>query len=116
MSIAIFLVLLVVSAGVVAYPLFSSGKQASVPRAVREADIERALRATRSARPQAGLACPHCGRAYQAGDQFCVQCGQPLPEKPVARGPVCGACGAPVHEGDLFCAKCGATIPGKEVA
>lgn len=116
MSIAIFLVLLVVSAGVVAYPLFSPGKQVREPRAVSEADIERALHALRSARPQAGLACPNCGHAYQAGDRFCVQCGQPLSEKAVAHGPVCPACGAPVHEGDLFCAKCGATIRGKEGA
>lgn len=116
MSIAIFLVLLLVSAGVVAYPLFSPGKQVREPRSVSEADIERALRTMRSARPKTGLACPACGRAYQAGDQFCVQCGQALPEKAVDRGPICPACGAPVHEGDLFCAKCGAEVPGKEVA
>ncbi len=110
MSIAIFVVMLLVSAGLVVYPLFSPGKQGGLPVSVSEADIDRALRKMRSNRPKAGLTCPKCGRAYQAGDQFCVQCGEALPDKPVARGPVCPACGVSVHEGDLFCAKCGAQI------
>jgi predicted amidophosphoribosyltransferase len=116
MSIAVFLIMLLVSAGIVVYPLLSKGQRAGLPNAVGDADIDRALRKMRPVRPQAGLACPYCGRSYQAGDQFCVQCGEPLPEKAVVRGPVCPACGASVHEGDLFCAKCGAQVSGEEAA
>jgi hypothetical protein len=110
MSIAVFVILFLVSAGIVVYPLLSPQKPSRLSPAVSEADIDRALRKMRSNRPKAGLTCPQCGQAYQAGDQFCVQCGQALPDKPVARGPVCPACGVSVHEGDLFCAKCGAQI------
>lgn len=116
MSIAVFLGLLLVSAGIVVYPLLSRGQQVGLQSAVGDADIDRALRKMRSARPHTGLACPQCGRGYQAGDQFCVQCGEPLPEKAVVRGPVCPNCGAFLHEGDLFCAKCGAKMPGEEAA
>ena len=116
MSIAVFLIMLLVSAGIVVYPLLSKGQRVGLPSAVGEADIDRALRKMRAARPRAGLACPECGRDYQVGDQFCVQCGASLPEKAVIRGPVCPACGARVHEGDLFCAKCGAKMPGEEAA
>lgn len=96
-----FVILALLLAGVialVAYPL--RGGAASVPAAVR---------AVRPARGQ--RACPQCGAGYDAGDRFCVQCGNALPL--VGGTQVCSACGAPLDADDAFCAKCGTARGGR---
>ena len=49
--------------------------------------------------------CPACGRAFQAGDQFCGRCGTPHPH-------VCPQCGERHRPGDNFCPHCGVALPG----
>ena len=111
MGIAVFFLLALVVAGIVAYPLLENltgrGKPAE-PVAATDTDIDRAVANLRKARSQAGPSCPACGRAYQPGDRFCVRCGHDLPgEKVASPGPTCPSCGADIHAEDQFCAKCG---------
>ncbi|MEJ2554982.1 MAG: zinc ribbon domain-containing protein [Anaerolineae bacterium] len=49
------------------------------------------------------LACPDCGRPYQAGDAFCAACGASLAD-------TCPQCGVLYHPGDAFCARCGTPL------
>lgn len=117
MAIAIFFVLAVLVAAVIAYPLLP-GQMAPEPApTVTDGDIERAVRHLRLARSRGELHCPACGRAHQAGDRFCVGCGSSLPQGNSAfEGPVCPSCGILVREGDRFCARCGYGLAAEEVA
>ncbi len=114
MGIVVFLVLALVAAAAIAYPLFRRqmpGEAAAT--VVTDAEIERAVRALRRSRSRSESAhfCPSCGKAYQPGDRFCVSCGEELPQAQAASAPqVCPACGAPVRESDQFCAKCGQVL------
>jgi uncharacterized membrane protein YvbJ len=75
------------------------------------------VRDLRRARSQGGHHCPACGKAYLAGDRFCVRCGGALPPtETLSSGPTCPSCGAGVREGDEFCAKCGHSIGVMEAA
>ena len=117
MSVAIVLLLLLASAGAIVYPLLPGRTPADQEPTVTDGDIERAVRDLRTARNSDGLLCPQCGKSYQAGDLFCVRCGQDLPQdKPMPLGPVCPSCGAAIEETDQFCAKCGHAIAVGEVA
>ncbi len=123
MSIAIFIVLAVAVAAVVAYPLLPGRMPAEPAPAVTDGEIERAVRALRRARSRGGQttseeqSCPNCGQAYQAGDRFCVGCGGALPQPQVTLGGrVCPSCGAIARDGDRFCSRCGSSIAGEEVA
>jgi hypothetical protein len=109
MAIAAFVVMLLVVAAVVVYPLLPGRTAAFQLQPVSDAEIERAVGRLRRAR-SGGLRCPTCGEAYRADDQFCVRCGSALPgEAPaeVAVEQVCPTCGATRREGDVFCSKCG---------
>jgi predicted amidophosphoribosyltransferase len=116
MAIAIFFVLAVLVAAIIAYPLLP-GRMASQPApAVTEGDIERAVRHLRRARSRGELHCPACGRAHRAGDRFCVRCGNPLPQdNDSSKGLVCRSCGAPIRDGDRFCSRCGQGLAAEEV-
>jgi len=117
MGIAVFFVLTLVVAGIIAYPLLPgrAAKQ-SVP-AVTDRDIDRAVDNLRRGRSRGGHFCPACGRTYQAEDLFCVRCGHALPgDKVISTGPACPSCGAEIHKGDQFCAKCGHRTGAGEAA
>jgi len=117
MSLAIVLLLVVACAGAIVYPLLPGRTPADPEPTVTDGDIEKAVRDLRTARNSGGLLCPQCGKSYQAGDRFCVGCGQDLPQdKPAPSGPVCPSCGAAIQETDHFCAKCGHTIAAGEAA
>jgi hypothetical protein len=128
-SIAILLLIAIIAAGAIIYPLLP-GRTASRPapalrpaqcagtgstasKVVTDGDIEQAVRDLRRARGRRDLSCPACGKAYQAGDRFCVRCGAGLPE-PGPAGQSCPSCGADLHKGDLFCPKCGRSVPAGE--
>jgi hypothetical protein len=114
-GVAIFFLLALIAAGIIAYPLLPGRLVAQPEPAVTDGDIERAVRDLRQAPSTGGPSCPTCARAYQAGDRFCVRCGSGLPQ-PASAGPVCPSCGVVVHEGDLFCAKCGHRMASEEAA
>ncbi|MCH5248955.1 MAG: zinc ribbon domain-containing protein [Lachnospiraceae bacterium] len=56
-----------------------------------------------------GITCPSCGNVQEAGDKFCIICGQKLGAEQ-RRGKFCSQCGAPINEGMLFCMECGSKI------
>ncbi len=117
MSLVVFLLLAVLSAVVVAYPLLPGRTPQMDAPSLTDADIEQAVRRLRRARhvDRGRLACPACGHACRPGDRFCVSCGSALtPATPV--GTVCPACGADVRAGDRFCARCGQVLSAEEVA
>lgn len=119
MGLAIFFVLLLIVAGAIIYPLLPGRTPAQPAPAPTEAQIERAVRNLRRARSREGLLCPACGRAYQAGDRFCIGCGGALPETPAAGKEgalVCPSCGVGLHKDDRFCAKCGHRLAAGEAA
>ena len=117
MGLAIVLLLAIACVGAVVYPLLPGRTPAYPEPAVTDGDIEKAVRDLRTARKSGGLLCPKCGTGYQAGDRFCVRCGQDLPQvQPAAVGPVCPSCGATVQASDQFCAKCGHSIAAEEAA
>ena len=120
MGIVLFFLLFFIVAAAVVYPLLP-GKVAAdaAPVASRrtwtDRRIEAAVRRIREARTREGLVCPQCGRAYRAGDLFCVRCGADLPhEGATAGGRICPSCGAGLQPGDLFCARCGHRLSGEE--
>jgi predicted amidophosphoribosyltransferase len=116
-GIAIFFVLAVIVAGVIAYPLLPGRAPAEPVPAVTDGDIERAVRSLRRKRSRDGLFCPTCSAPYRAGDLFCVRCGSTLAKAPETAGePACPSCGASLREGDRFCAKCGHSLAAGEVA
>lgn len=53
--------------------------------------------------PQAGLACPSCGKPMEAADHYCWSCGARL-------GGRCTSCGVSVEAGHRFCPGCGARL------
>jgi predicted amidophosphoribosyltransferase len=115
-GIAIFFVLALVAAAIVVYPLLPGRRPAPLPAALSDADIKRAVESARQRRHRSGLSCPNCGQAYEAGDRFCVQCGEGLPQAATASRPVCPSCGATIRGDDRFCAKCGYTLATEEAA
>ncbi len=115
MAIAIFFVLTLISAAVIAYPLMPGRAAAQPAPAVTDGDIEQAVRRLRRSQSQSGPACPSCGRAYQPGDRFCVGCGAALPAVAPAER-LCPSCGASLREDDRFCPKCGHDTMGAEAA
>ncbi len=120
MGIALFLLLSVVVVAVVAYPLLpgraSAAEQpADSGRTWTDRRIAGAVRRIREARGQDGLACPDCGRAYQAGDRFCVGCGAKLPQaEETLGGRVCPSCGVLLRPDDVFCSRCGHRLTVEE--
>jgi uncharacterized OB-fold protein len=119
-SVAVFFVLVLISAAAIVYPLLQgrrSPASAQEVRAVRatDEDIERAVRDLRRARGRSGDFCPACGSAHKPNDRFCVHCGGELPGA-APPSPVCPACGTALHEGDRFCSKCGHSMAPVEVA
>jgi hypothetical protein len=115
MSIALFFLLALVAAGFIVYPLLPGQVPKEPVPAVTDGDIDRAVGDLRWARSRGDLSCPACGKAHQAGDRFCVRCGQALTGPQSApSGLACPSCGAPLHKEDQFCAKCGYhMIPGE---
>ncbi len=126
MGIVVFFVLAAIAVGIIAYPLLPGRRTPAQPALVlTDAEIEqevRNLRRTQSerrTRSRGGLSCPSCGKAYQAGDLFCVRCGGGLPEVEAQSEPdelACPSCGISLHAGDQFCAKCGHRVATEEVA
>ena len=117
MSLVIVLALALAAAAVIVYPLLPGRRPVQMASALTDGDIEREVRRLRQARRQGALLCPHCGRAYQAGDRFCVACGGELPVEPATpAGAVCPQCGAPLRPDDRFCAKCGHSVAPQEAA
>ena len=56
--------------------------------------------------------CPQCGFGNNAGAKFCISCGAPLNQTPVAPaqsapGKCCDKCGALNDAEALFCTECG---------
>ncbi len=74
--------------------------------------VEQAVQARRSALAAGGRACPSCGRAAAADDQFCAACGASLAAAPKPSLPqdACPNCGRPFDPGDRFCAGCGQAL------
>jgi predicted amidophosphoribosyltransferase len=118
MSIALFFLLALIVAGLIAYPLLPGRAPKESAPVVTDADIDRAVRDLRRSRTKKGSSCPACGKSYQAGDRFCVRCGRVLPEAQAAgpSDPVCPSCGASIHAGDQFCAKCGHHMGSREAS
>ncbi|MFN2290575.1 MAG: zinc ribbon domain-containing protein [Anaerolineae bacterium] len=117
MGIAVFVLLALGVAAVIAYPLLPGRVPVETVPAVSDADIERAVRRLRRERKGSGLQCPTCGSAYASGDRFCVHCGGALPQpQAAAGGKACPECGAMLRDGDVFCSKCGYRLAGEEVA
>ncbi len=117
MSIAIFLVLALLAAGAIIYPLLPGRTPARLAPTVSDGEIDRAVRSLRRARSRLGLFCSTCGQGYQAGDRFCVRCGSTLTQVGgTSEGPACPSCGATLREDDRFCAKCGQELGAREVA
>ena len=122
MGVAIFILLALLAAGAIVYPLLPGRAPVSTAAAITDGEIEAAVRRLRRARAGGGHVCPACGEAYQPGDRFCVRCGGALPAAspvkatPAPAGPVCPSCGAALQEGDRFCAKCGHTLHDEEAA
>lgn len=54
-------------------------------------------------------ACPSCGTMQEAGNKFCVRCGQKLMVDR-QREKFCPHCGVKVMEGMLFCGECGTKL------
>jgi uncharacterized OB-fold protein len=116
-GIAVFIVVALVIAVILAYPLLPGQMAIKAVPAIEDVDIEQAVRQLRTARTRGGRFCPSCGQGYQAGDRFCVRCGGTLPGAlPVANGSVCPSCGAATNAGDVFCAKCGHSLVTEEGA
>jgi uncharacterized OB-fold protein len=122
MSIVLFVLLSLIVAAVVIYPLLPGRVPAAVPpaagrRAWTDGRIEAAVRRIHETRRKTDLTCPACGRAYQAGDRFCVRCGADLPLEEVAQGGrLCPSCGAVLRPGDAFCSRCGHRMSAEEVS
>jgi len=115
MALAVFFLLLLVVVAAIGYPLLPGRVPARPAPVMTDAEIERAVQKLRRASREAGLNCPACGKGYQAGDLFCVRCGEtlPVPEaKPVAAA--CPSCGAPLRGDEVFCSKCGHRLAGEE--
>jgi len=120
MSIVLFFVLSVAVVAAIVYPLLpgkgpAAASQAAGGRTWTDSQIEGAVRRIREARKKGGLACPDCGKAYQAGDRFCVRCGAELPlRERAAAGKVCPSCGGIVRPDELFCSRCGHRLAAEE--
>ena len=126
MGIVIFFVLAAIAVGIIAYPMLPGRRTPAQPAPVlTDAEIEqqvrnlRRSRSERRTRSRGGLSCPSCGKAYQAGDLFCVRCGSGLTEVEAQSEPdelVCPSCGVSLDADDQFCAKCGHHVATEEVA
>jgi uncharacterized OB-fold protein len=116
-GVAVFFVLVLISAAAIVYPLLPGRGSPAPAQAVTatDEDIERAVRGLRLARGRGGDFCPACGSAHKPEDRFCVHCGGELP-RAAPSGPVCPECGTALHEGDRFCSKCGHSMEPVEVA
>jgi uncharacterized OB-fold protein len=120
MGIVLFFLLFLIVAAAVVYPLLPGKVAETAPLAASrrtwtDRRIEAAVRRIHETRSREGLRCPACGRAYQAGDRFCVRCGADLPqEEAKVGGRVCPSCGAGLRPGDLFCSHCGHRLSGEE--
>ena len=122
MGIVLFLLLSLLVAAAVVYPLLPGRAVAAVPpeagqQTWTDRRIEAAVRRIHETRSRTGLTCPACGRTYQAGDRFCVRCGADLPLVETAEGGrICPSCGTALREGDVFCSRCGHRLPGEETS
>jgi uncharacterized OB-fold protein len=116
-GVAVFFVLVLISAAVVVYPLLPGrGSPAPAQSApASDEDIRRAVRDLRRARGRSGDFCPACGSPHKPDDRFCVHCGGELPGA-ASPGPLCPACGTALMTGDRFCSKCGHSMAPVEVA
>ena len=119
-GVAVFFVLVLISAAAIVYPLLqrrgapAPARDVPAVRATDE-DIERAVRDLRRSRGRSGDFCPACGNAHKPNDRFCVHCGGELPGA-ASPSRVCPACGAALQDGDRFCSKCGHSMAPAEVA
>jgi predicted amidophosphoribosyltransferase len=117
MGVAIFLVLALIVAVIVIYPLLPGRRTGESAPVVTDGEIEQAVREFRRTGGHVGPQCPACGLPYQAGDSFCVRCGGVLSQaQPASDELACSSCGATIREGDQFCAKCGHPVGDEEVA
>jgi predicted RNA-binding Zn-ribbon protein involved in translation (DUF1610 family) len=115
MGIVVFILLALITAVAIAYPLLPGQRMGRPVPVVTDSDIEQAVRRLRGTRSKGGLACPSCGKAYKPEDRFCVACGAALPEA-ASSVLVCPSCGASVRKGDNFCPKCGHDMVAGEAA
>jgi uncharacterized OB-fold protein len=122
MGIVLFFALSLIVAAAIIYPLLPGRAAAAKPPASgrkiwTDLRIEAAVRRIHETRSRTNLTCPACGRAYQAGDGYCVRCGAGLPqEEPAPGGQICPSCGSVLRPGDVFCSRCGYRLHGEEVS
>ncbi|MGD8624039.1 MAG: zinc ribbon domain-containing protein [Anaerolineae bacterium] len=115
MALLAFFVLLLIVVAAIGYPLLPGRAPARPIPAMTDAEIEQVVQKLRRADQEDGLNCPGCGKSYQAGDRFCVRCGETLPVqevKAVAQG--CPSCGAALRGDEIFCSKCGHRLATEE--
>lgn len=58
--------------------------------------------------------CTKCNAEIPAGKNFCVECGEHLPEQPQVRK--CAKCGAVIPDCKNFCIECGEHLPNEKTA
>jgi predicted amidophosphoribosyltransferase len=115
MALAVFFVLVLLVVVALAYPLLPGRVPARPAPVMTDAEIERAVQKLRRASRESDLNCPACGKGYQAGDRFCVRCGETLPAQPVKpASTTCPSCGAALRGDEVFCSKCGHRLAGEE--
>jgi len=114
-GIAAFVVLFLVGAVAIAYPLLPGTRARSRKVELTVGDIDQAVRELRLRQPESGPLCPACGAGYQPEDKFCARCGQTLEgaQMPEQR---CPSCQAVVRAADQFCAACGQNLMVREGA
>jgi predicted nucleic acid-binding Zn ribbon protein len=115
MALAAFFVLLCIVVAAIGYPLLPGQAPARPAPVMTDVEIERAVQKLRRAGRERGLNCPSCGKGYQAGDRFCVRCGETLPVQEVkAAADACPSCGVALRGDEVFCSKCGHRLAAEE--
>jgi predicted amidophosphoribosyltransferase len=123
MSVVLFLLMALLAALAVLYPLLPRQVARQPAATITDQEIQQAVANLRRSWSSGGPLCPGCGATHRPGDQFCVQCGKALPQA-AAAGPTssaqsrgtCPSCGAAFHPDDSFCAKCGQPTSVQESA
>jgi predicted amidophosphoribosyltransferase len=122
MGIVLFFLLFLVVVAIVVYPLLPGRVATAAPPAAShrtwtDRRIKAAVRRVHEARSRTGLICPACGRAYEAGDRFCVRCGTDLPQDKTAEdSKICPSCGGALRPGDIYCSRCGHHLSAEEAS
>ncbi len=114
MGILVFVVMALLAAAAIAYPLLPGRAPTAFDRGATDEEIAAAVHKLRRERAGGAPVCRSCGQAYRPGDRFCVRCGASLPEPAADSKSACAGCGTLLQPGDQFCAKCGQAMPAGE--